>query len=107
MAIDGLLRIEVHQAATPTVVTLAGDLDIATAPALDRALDGVHDHVVVDLTHVSFLDARGLRVLLQGDDEARRRGHRLWITRAREAVHRVFVLTGADRRLRILEPVLA
>jgi anti-sigma B factor antagonist len=50
-----------------TVVVLAGDLDAATAPAVQVGLaDAVHDgrDVVLDLSGVGYLSSGGLRVLL-------------------------------------------
>ena len=50
------------------VVRVAGELDLATAPALwaalERALIDAHQ-VVVDLSAVTFVDSTGLSVLLR------------------------------------------
>ena len=47
------------------VVRVAGELDMLTAPQLDSCLlsqiDGRGEHVVVDLSKVTFLGAAGLR----------------------------------------------
>jgi anti-sigma B factor antagonist len=52
-----------------TVVSLAGELDIATAPeaaaALRRAAQGTDTtEIIIDLADLRFLDATGIRVLL-------------------------------------------
>jgi len=49
-----------------TVVTPVGEIDLATAPELgERLRDAVDrdDAVVVDLSHVTFIDSSGFRVL--------------------------------------------
>ena len=50
------------------VVSVMGDVDLATAPLLERTLVEVTEagkgEVVVDLTGCSFLDAGGLRALV-------------------------------------------
>jgi anti-anti-sigma factor len=53
------------------VVRFTGDIDVATAPALQRAVLGATAgarHVVLDLSDVAWLDSTGLRLL---DDVAR------------------------------------
>lgn len=51
------------------VVTVGGELDMLTAPALaaclQQQLSTNPDHLVVDLQGVSFLDSKGLHCLLQ------------------------------------------
>jgi anti-anti-sigma factor len=47
------------------VMTVAGEVDLRTAPVLARAFDAdVPPVTVVDLTRVTFLSAAGLRVLV-------------------------------------------
>jgi anti-anti-sigma factor len=58
----------------PTVnVTVAGEIDIASAPTLYLALNSVRTRgaasVVVDLRGVTFLDSTGLRVLLTANED--------------------------------------
>lgn len=57
-----------------TVLDVAGELDLATAPQLAEAIgDGDSSPIVLDLADVTFIDSVGLRSLLQarealGDD---------------------------------------
>ena len=46
------------------VVRIAGDLDRATASELDRFLQHLDRHVLLDCRALTFLDEGGLRVLL-------------------------------------------
>jgi anti-sigma B factor antagonist len=53
-----------------TVVTVAGELDVATAPTLRQAFldllsDGTPD-IAIDVSGVTFVDSSGLAVLLMG-----------------------------------------
>jgi anti-sigma B factor antagonist len=51
----------------PNVYFLGGELDIATAPALEDALEGSirsGGPVVLDLSALSFIDSTGIRALL-------------------------------------------
>jgi anti-sigma B factor antagonist len=57
------LTIDVSHPGTSTVITLAGDVDMHTAPHLRAALEeraGEQGIVVVDLTAVKFLDSSGV-----------------------------------------------
>ncbi|WP_040808207.1 MULTISPECIES: STAS domain-containing protein [Nocardia] len=58
----------VTERAEATVLTVAGDVDLATAPALENAVDaalaGTPAALVIDLTAVSFLASAGMAVLV-------------------------------------------
>jgi anti-sigma B factor antagonist len=60
-----------------TLVSVRGDVDIATSPTLRRVLDAAHGHVVVDLSRVTLIDASGLSVLVEAARSADRDGHNL------------------------------
>src|ERR1700755_2428206 len=65
----------------PVVVTVRGEVDLATAPELEtyvnQAFDGSDGSVLLDLRAMSFIDSSGLRVLVALSNEARGRGQRL------------------------------
>ncbi|MEJ8657730.1 anti-sigma factor antagonist [Streptomyces sp. MS1.AVA.4] len=72
------LTVSSHRRDGWSVVTVAGELDIATAGLLGNHLEDVgsaHDPVrlIVDLSVLAFCDASGLRVLVDAHDAARRR----------------------------------
>jgi anti-sigma B factor antagonist len=81
------------------VLTLrpAGELDIATAARLERALlEGREpgDHVVLDMAELEFIDSTGLRVIVHGVEAARRGGWELRLRPGPPAVQRVFDIAG-------------
>ena len=81
------------------LVTLrpAGELDIATAARLERALhDGREpgDRVVLDLAALEFIDSTGLRVIVRGVEAAQRDGWELRLREGPPAVQRVFEISG-------------
>jgi anti-sigma B factor antagonist len=74
-----------------------GELDIATAPKLERALrDGRRpgDVVVLDLGGIEFLDSTGLRVIVKGVEAAARERWDLRLRHGSPAVRRVFEIAG-------------
>lgn len=92
------MDVEVEHGATSTVVHVAGEVDLATAPDLHDVLAGFEPQggpVIVDLREVAFLDSSGLSVLVrchQHLSSAEGRGLRLVVTRP--ATLRVLDATG-------------
>ncbi|HEY5428298.1 MAG TPA: STAS domain-containing protein [Solirubrobacteraceae bacterium] len=103
----GGLAIGVQPGPDEVVLALRGELDLASAPALERELDvawrrGVGT-VLVDLSELEFLDAAGLQVLLHGHRRFRERGHELRLRRGPRAVHKLFELTDAVGTFRFVD----
>jgi anti-anti-sigma factor len=95
------LRIAVDSGQGTVRVRPEGEIDLATAPQLERALGGLegYERVVVDLCDVTFLDSTGLRLLIGLDAASRRDGWTLSLLPGRRSVQRVFEVTGMDRHL--------
>ena len=92
------------------VLTLAGELDLYSAPELERALaeslDAGARTIVLDMLGVTFLDSTGLGVVTGAAKRARSAGGELVLVIDRQDVLRVFRITGLDRFL-TLRPSLA
>jgi anti-anti-sigma factor len=90
------------------VLTLRGELDLATAPELEQLvserLDGGQD-VVVDLRPLEFMDSSGIRVLVAAHARAARAGARLFVVRPEtdSAVARIVEVSGLDGELNLLD----
>ena len=82
------------------VVSVTGELDLATAPVLEEALLGVSDHgkaaVTVDLTGCGFIDLRGLHVLLDARARLVRSNRALVLVTGNPTLLRVFKITRVD-----------
>ena len=82
------------------LLTLAGDVDLATAPVLEteaeRELSAV-DHLVLDLADVAFLDSTGIALVLDLQERLADRGGALYIANPSGAVRRVFEVLRLDR----------
>jgi anti-sigma B factor antagonist len=94
-------RLDVRRVDHPLgiVLTLAGELDLATAPVLQERLDATLQGgavVVIDLSGLSFIDSSGLGMLVQAERRLRESGGQLVLVRGPRAAHRPFELTGLD-----------
>jgi anti-sigma B factor antagonist len=83
------------------VVTVNGEIDVHTGPALrDHLLAAFaqgEDTLVVDLSQVSFLDSSGLGVLVTAHKRARTTDGELRIAACRQPVATIFQITALDR----------
>ena len=80
------------------VVTLYGELDLASSDVLEREVRQLRltsgDRVAVDLSHVEFMDSTGLRLLISLRNTAKREGHRMVVVPGPPRVMRIFELTA-------------
>src|SRR4051812_6331075 len=86
-------------------ITLAGELDLATAAKVEPLLreDGA-ERCVLDLRELTFMDSSGLRLILAAHAAARRDGSTLQIVPGPPAVQRVFQICGVEHELRFVTP---
>ncbi|HXM87440.1 MAG TPA: STAS domain-containing protein [Solirubrobacteraceae bacterium] len=82
-----------------SVVALEGELDLERAPSLKWALvdslDAGYTQIVVDLTHVRFMDSTALSVLV-GVNKSLDIGSRLALVCVNSNVLKIFELSGMD-----------
>src|SRR4051812_23091440 len=98
MARPALLDLQVEAGPT-TVITLSGDLDPATAPLLQEAIDAAAaddsvERVVLDLSGLAFLDSSGLRVFVTAREALDARGARLALRHPTSNTRRLLDITG-------------
>jgi len=101
------LTVDARNGADDVLVSVEGEVDLATAPeleaALERALAGKPRRVVVDLRRVQFLDSSGLSLLARQHRLARRAAGRLIVVKGPPHVHQVFELTGMSEHLTMVD----
>jgi anti-anti-sigma factor len=96
-------RVEVAGDGRTTVVTVSGDLDLASSPALDDELtrlvtDG-GGRVVLDLRRLDFMDSTGLSTLVRAQERLEQAGLQFGVVRGTQQVQRLLELTGVAERL--------
>jgi anti-sigma B factor antagonist len=92
-------RIQESSSDSSRIVTVSGEIDLASAPKLEAAIVAEADQtVIVDLLEVGFMDSTGLRSLLSARDTLEEGGGRLLLVFGEGPVERILDLTGlADR----------
>jgi anti-anti-sigma factor len=91
------LRLAVCDVPPESLVAVAGELDLASAPALGdtlRRLDPGCELVTLDLRALTFMDVAGLHAVVEARSLARAAGRRLQTLPPRGEGARVLELTG-------------
>ena len=100
-------RVEVRNADATTVISVSGELDLASSPALEEELERVAQSdaqlVVVDLRGLEFMDSTGLSVLVRAHQRAEEHGRRLGLVNGSQQVQRLLTLTGVADRLTLTD----
>jgi anti-sigma B factor antagonist len=88
-------------------LTLSGELDIATVPRVQEAVDAILEQALstltVDLSGLGFVDSSGLRLFIVLDRRAASEGWTLRLIRPREQAMTVFAVSGAEENLPFVE----
>jgi len=89
------------------VLSVAGEIDLYTAPTLQAeltaALRAGHVWLIVDMERVDFCDSTGINVLLAAHRQAREHGGELQLARPGTATRRVLQVTGLESVFTVLE----
>ena len=95
--------VDVTRQQNEPVVRVRGDVDLDTAPVLERRLNELVDdgarEIVVDAGGLTFMDMTGLTVLVRVLKRLRARDGRIRVRSASRSVQKVLEITGLDRVL--------
>jgi anti-anti-sigma factor len=96
-------RLEMAGEPGRTLVRVAGDLDLETAPkflaAVGPDLDTGTGGLVVDLSRVTFIDSSGLSALIRVNQRMSAAGRELSIIAPGPSAAKIFEITGLDQVL--------
>ena len=91
------------------VITVSGEVDLATSPELDTAIitaiESGTASLAIDLTDVSFMDSSGLGVIVRGLKRCREADKDLDLVITNERVLKVFGITGLDQVIPIHDSI--
>jgi anti-sigma B factor antagonist len=96
--------------ADAAIVEVRGEIDIATAPALENAIDSIRESpiqmVVVDLSQVSFLDSAALNTLTNCQNQLGEKEVALRVVLAPDqAIRKLFEITELIEPLGVVESI--
>jgi anti-sigma B factor antagonist len=98
----GLLQVRRGRDEHGVVLELRGELDLGSAPELQRQLAEAEAEkparLLIDLGSLSFMDSTGLALMLRAQQTAQDNGHQLCLRSGSPQVQRLFELTGAVDR---------
>ncbi|WP_163513405.1 STAS domain-containing protein [Fodinicola acaciae] len=94
------LSVDVSESAGVTVVTVAGELDMATEPEFSRQvearIDAAPRAVVLDLSGLGFVGSAGLKALVEQQQHAELRQVSLRLVLGGSPIERLLELTGLE-----------
>ena len=102
-AFGDLLRVHTSVIDGIVVLSVAGELDVSTAPKLDhaitRGITGPLAGLIVDLSNVNFMASAGMSVLLEGDSTAKTVSKWFGVVANSRVTQRPMELLGLDQML--------
>lgn len=94
----GQLTVRSERDGVMHTISLAGELDLATAAEAEREFRRVEStdapSIVLDLPDLTFIDSTGVRLLISAHARSRADSQRLVLLRGPASVQRVFELCG-------------
>lgn len=103
MGSSDLLTVDVDGRGSAVVVSVRGELDLATVPVLRERLESVHDvspvpsPLVVDLSALTFIGSAGLALLVELNNQCVERGVLLALVATGSVVPRAIQVTALDQ----------
>ncbi len=101
------LQVEVRSGPDRVVLRLLGELDLASAPLLQEAIESAQADaaqlLVLDVDGLEFIDSTGLRIILAAHEHAQAEGQMLALTQGSQQVKRLMSITRAGEHLRLIE----
>ena len=106
MALQQHLQIESRREGDVVVVTLRGELDLASSPLFESEIDRPEvtacPKLVLDLENLQFIDSTGLRIIFSTHARAQERDQQFAVTRGSEQVQRLLDITQVGQHLRVV-----
>jgi anti-sigma B factor antagonist len=102
------LNLKVLQTGEETLVSLSGELDLASAPALRELLAGAFEdgrprRIVLDLTDLIYLDSTGLSIFVTAHKRATGTGMQFCLANPNPSIGQLFKITALDHFFTILD----
>ena len=100
------LAIEVRSEADRVIIRLDGELDMASGPTLQAAVEEADSEskpmLVLDMQGLQFIDSTGLRIVLWARERCQEADREFALTPGSQQVQRLLSVSGAGEHLRII-----
>jgi anti-sigma B factor antagonist len=97
--------VQLQPRADVVLIAVSGELDIASAPELEQALDQIRPEltklVIVDLRELEFMDSTGLSIIVRAHQRLSESDCELTLIKGQPQVQRLLDLTGVADRVRL------
>jgi anti-sigma B factor antagonist len=97
--------VEADLHAPRATLALKGELDLASAPSLERAIEALPwpqlQELVIDLAELTFIDSTGLAVLIRTSQRAVEGQLRFSVIHVSDQARRLFTIAGVTDRLNL------
>jgi len=92
-----------------TIIEVAGELDLNTAPALHQHIAGAIDagdiHVAVEMSGLTFMDSTGLGTIVSVSKRLDERGGKMALIAVDGSPRKVVSITGVDEWIPIVDRI--
>jgi len=99
------VSVRVSVSGTWTIVAIVGEMDLLVVPLVSELVDADARHLVFELRQVTFMDGRGLDLLLRSQRDALKAGGCVRLVAPSRKVRRLLMLTGSNREFTTFESV--
>jgi anti-sigma B factor antagonist len=100
-------RVAVHNEGQARVISVIGELDLASSPVLQQELDRMFksdaELLIVDLRELEFMDSTGLSLIVKAHQRADELGQRFAVVKGPQQVERLLNMTGVAERLTLVD----
>jgi anti-anti-sigma factor len=96
---NNLLSVDTEELPEGIVFHVSGEVDLGNADSLKGAIQPAVDNsrnVILDVSHLRYIDSAGLYILLRANEELRRNKCQLVVVGASPVIARVMLISGFD-----------
>ena len=101
----GPFTLDVVELEETVLVRMRGELDLLSRDRMDRVLEGLlagtQREIVLDLSHLSFVDAHSVRSWSTAGESLHAGGRELVVRGAAPFIRRLLAITGVDQFVRV------
>jgi len=102
------MNFDVHENGDTATINFSGDIDMECSPRVREAIQGLIGKtrsLTVNLAEVEVIDSTGIATLVEGMQQARRRGNQMLLGKVSPQVMKVLKLANLDSVFKFTDPI--